>query len=742
MTPSNWRRVRSAFERIVDRSPASRPAQLDAEFTSRPTLKRHLEDLVNKHRSEDPVFDWADRAPADPPPAPLFHEGQVLATRYRIVRFLGRGGMGEVYEAVDTTLYNRPVAIKTVSAEIRHNPDSARRFRREVELAQRVSHPNICRIHDIYYHTYLDPATGKEALTEFLAMQLLVGETLSEYIAKRRTLPLDEALDLLRQMAEALAAAHAAGVIHRDFKPGNVILVSDASGLRPVITDFGVAVRTDRALDAEGDHSLGTYTRAGTPEYAAPEQREGGRITAATDIYALGVVALEMLTGQTGDRSLTPLSPLQRAALTRCFDADAAARFASPSDFVNALSGDPSNAGATNRILSRRALITGLSATAAVLAGGIVTRKVFFPRSEISTLSILPFEGDSGVSALPGFQEELTRIFLKSRRIRILSAYSTASLKPPFDFRKMSQILPADAFLTGALTSAEVLVTLVRRGGSVLWHQKFDRHQSTLSLHRQIQTAVIAVVDQGESETLLESAYVPSQDAYLAYVNARACLTRHNDEDLKRAETFFREATHVDAKFASAWAGLAYTLFAQEKPAEAKVTADHALSLDNKCPEAYLTKAIVSQNVDWKWNEAEATFRQALDFEPYNGRAHQWLGGLFSNLGRFDQAIPELTLAVNLDPISFNSKIALGVCLLYAREYDKAIEQLERGIAMAREAKMETFTTLPNPSDLLVDERGQNEGFSKLPLCHKARAGQYPSAGPICFRGCSIRRGR
>ncbi len=694
-TPSQWRRVRSAFERIVDRSPASRRAQLNKEFTSRPDLKRDLEDLVAKYRSEDPVFDWADRAPADALPAQLFHEGQILAARFRIVRFLGRGGMGEVYEAVDTFLDNRPVAIKTVSAEIRHNPDSARRFRREVELAQRVTHPNISRIHDIYLHTYPDPATGAEAVIQFLAMQLLIGETLSEYIAKRGALPLTEALNLLRQMAEALAAAHAAGVIHRDFKPGNVILVPDASGLRPVITDFGVAIRTDRSLDTDGDHSLGTHTRAGTPEYASPEQRDGGRVTAATDIFALGVVALEMLTGQHGDRSLAPLSPVQRDAIARCLDPDPAARFASPSDFVNALSGDPSNAGATNRILSRRTLVTGFGTTAAVLAAGVVTRKVFFPKLNISTLSILPFEGDSGVSALPGFQEELTRIFLKSRKIRILSAYSTASLKPPFDFRKMSQILPADALLTGALTSAEVLVTLVRRGGSVIWHQKFDRHQPTLALHRQIQTAVIAVVDQGESSALLQSSYVPSQEGYLAYVNARSVLTRHNANDVAQAEALFRQAIGHDGRFAPAWAGLSYTLLVNDRMSEAHVAADRAIALDDQCAEAYLVKGMVLHRGDWKWNEAQATLQHALDLEPYNARCYQWIGATLSDLGQSGRAIPQLSEAVQLDPVSFNCRIALGICLLSARQYDDAITRLSEGIAMARASNAETSRPYP-----------------------------------------------
>jgi tetratricopeptide (TPR) repeat protein/TolB-like protein len=650
---------------------------------------------VNNYRSEDPLLDWAGGSAENATLAPLFQEGQVLVSRFRIVRFLGRGGMGEVYEAQDTTLSNRPVAIKTLSAEIRDRPEAARRFFREVELAQRVTHRNICRIHDIYHHSSLDPATGVEHQTHFLAMQLLQGETLSEYLAKRESLPIPQALELLRQLADALEAAHSAGVIHRDFKPGNVILVEHQGALLPVITDFGLASLIDLTQDADGDQKLGGYTRAGTPDYAPPEQIEGGRVTAASDTFALGVVALELLTGQTHDRSLKGLSGVQRNALERCLSNEPAMRFSSPSDFVRALAGDRPPYEDSNQSFTRRGLLIGASSVVVATGFTIFVRKEFPEGSGISKLSILPFDGDSGLAAMPGFREELIRVFLKSRKVRLIAPYSTGAFKPPFDFQKLARLLPADGFLTGVITARDVLVKLIRKEGKLFWQKRFPRTSSDFVLHREIEAAVLAEIDASETGSVTESSYVPSRDGYMAYVNARSLLARHSADDLVKAENLFLEAIHHDAGFAPAWAGLAYTrLIANRLPA-ARAAADRALKLDGESAEAYLVKALVLQLADWEWDDAERAFQETLEREPYNGRAHQLYGGLLSNLGRSDSAVKELELAVEFDPLSFNSQIAFGICLLNARRPDDAIGHLEKGIALAKESNNETARPYP-----------------------------------------------
>jgi eukaryotic-like serine/threonine-protein kinase len=220
------------------------------------------------------------------PAGPSFAPGDLLANRFRILRFISKGGMGEVYEAEDLELHEH-VAVKTVLASIAASPVAIDQFKREIQLARKVTHPNVCRIFDLVY----DPRPSGPIA--FLTMELLDGITLSACIENRGSLPLEESLALARQLAEGLNAAHRAGVIHQDFKPGNVILMEARNGspARAVITDFGLAHNV-RAAEQDSGKSVGT------PAYMAPEQIEGQAISVATDVYALGVVLYELVTGR------------------------------------------------------------------------------------------------------------------------------------------------------------------------------------------------------------------------------------------------------------------------------------------------------------------------------------------------------------------------------------------------------------------------------------------------------------
>lgn len=288
-----------------------------------------------------------------------FAPGDVLAERYRVLRFLAEGGMGEVFEVQDLELGGR-LAAKTVRAEVAADPIALERFRREIQLARRVTHPNVCRMFDVAYHRP-DPAS---AGTIFLTMELLLGPTLAERIAAGPMAP-EAALPIIRQIAAALDAAHEAGIVHRDLKPANVVLVPGQTpgkedAIRAVVTDFGLA-RFDTANSSAAEASM-TMTAAGffigTPAYVAPEQIEGGAVTAATDLYAFGVVMFEMLTGKVpflGETALaTAVKRLQQpapsprlhaaaidarweAAILRCLERRPEDRFARAGDLIAAL---------------------------------------------------------------------------------------------------------------------------------------------------------------------------------------------------------------------------------------------------------------------------------------------------------------------------------------------------------------------------------------------------------------------
>jgi tetratricopeptide (TPR) repeat protein/tRNA A-37 threonylcarbamoyl transferase component Bud32 len=312
------------------------------------------------------------------PKPPVFAPEALLAGRFRIVRFIARGGMGEVYEAEDQVLGER-VALKTIRSDVASDQRSMERFLREVHLSRSVTHPNVCRIFDVFHHDGL----------HFLTMELLPGETLAERLTRVGRLSPADTLPLVEQMAGALGAAHEAGVIHRDFKSGNVMLVPDdrrPGQIRVVVTDFGLA-RSSRRDGRSAAPLTETEAVLGTPDYMAPEQIEGRELTPAADIYALGIVMYEMVTGEPPFQGDTPLSvalkklkeaapsprkeapdlpPVWEKTILRCLERLSADRYATTADVVAALHGEAVAAGPGER---RRRLRLAFAAAAILLAG-------------------------------------------------------------------------------------------------------------------------------------------------------------------------------------------------------------------------------------------------------------------------------------------------------------------------------------------------------------------------------------
>src|ERR1035437_5873099 len=205
-----------------------------------------------------------------------FLPGRLVASRYRIIALLGKGGMGEVYRADDLTL-GQPVALKFLPDEAARDESLVERFKNEVRIARRVSHPNVCRVYDV----------GDMEGHTFFTMEYVDGEDLASLLRRIGRLPEDKALDIARQLCAGLAAAHTKGVLHRDLKPANIML--DGRG-QVVITDFGLAALTDQVPGAE--------VRSGTPAYMAPEQLAGKEVSTRSDIYSLGLVLYEVFTGK------------------------------------------------------------------------------------------------------------------------------------------------------------------------------------------------------------------------------------------------------------------------------------------------------------------------------------------------------------------------------------------------------------------------------------------------------------
>jgi tetratricopeptide (TPR) repeat protein/tRNA A-37 threonylcarbamoyl transferase component Bud32 len=353
-SPQDWERVKALFEGALQCEPALRSTFLQ-EQTPEQDVRDEVMRLLAEH---DAAGDFLSSPPlAQPQPvrhaADQVKPNEVLAGRFRITRFIAAGGMGEVYEAEDTELRER-LAIKTIKPELLNRPDALSRFKTEVHLARKVTHANVCRVYDIFRHS------DKTQEIVFVSMELLHGQTLAEHLKSRGRMSVTQALPLIIQMADALTAAHDVGVVHRDFKPGNVLLVpsGEEDKFRVVVTDFGLALRS--AHSDSVSVSMGAPGLFGTPAYMAPEQLEGQQATSATDIYALGLVIYEMVVGvrpfesdsaissalkrlnepPVPPRKLEPnISPECESVILRCLEREPSKRFGSAREAVLAMVG-------------------------------------------------------------------------------------------------------------------------------------------------------------------------------------------------------------------------------------------------------------------------------------------------------------------------------------------------------------------------------------------------------------------
>jgi eukaryotic-like serine/threonine-protein kinase len=302
MDQDRWRTVNHIFHAALEVSPSERHSFVLTASNGDPEVQAEVELLLEADQDagsylETPLVPEAVFTNTNPPVTP----GDVLCNRFRILRAVGEGGMGHVFEAYDSELAVH-VALKIIRPEIASNPEALTRFRQEVRLARRITHPNVCRTFDIEREASGVGTEGeaRQALI-FLTMEFLQGETLDSRIKRSGALLLDDALQIAKQIADAMAAAHSLGILHRDMKPANIMLVPADSAtdkrFRAVITDFGLA-RLDSALLQGHRSALSLSGRPiGTLAYMSPEQLEGAAVSTATDVYAFGLILFEMVTG-------------------------------------------------------------------------------------------------------------------------------------------------------------------------------------------------------------------------------------------------------------------------------------------------------------------------------------------------------------------------------------------------------------------------------------------------------------
>jgi serine/threonine protein kinase len=362
MNPEQWQEIKRIFEEAEELPSSAQPEFVRASTGGDADVEAEVLRLLRANTStagflERPVADL-HRFLEPRRDELVLHPGMVYARRFKVLRFLSRGGMGEVYEAWDAEL-DESVALKTIRPEIASNTEVIERFKLEVKQAREISHPNICRVHELFSHRLKN---GQ--VVWFLSMELLRGDTVLERVRANGPLSPALALSVSKQMVSALSAAHAAGLVHRDFKSSNVILIPASAGrTRAVITDFGLSLRMLKVAGGRSEPG-----GMGTPGYMAPEQEVDGEVGPLADQYSLGVVMCEMLTGARPKRNAereTPELPQHKfpsrweSVLRRCLQRNPRHRFATIEDVSVALS--PSGLLGTPRRIAAAVLLLGLS---------------------------------------------------------------------------------------------------------------------------------------------------------------------------------------------------------------------------------------------------------------------------------------------------------------------------------------------------------------------------------------------
>jgi eukaryotic-like serine/threonine-protein kinase len=636
-----------------------------------------------------------------------------IGGRYTIERELGRGGMATVYLARDLK-HDRLVAIKVLRAELAHvlGPE---RFLREVQIATHLQHPHILQVFD----SGVEAPTGGADQCLWYAMPFIDGESLRERVNRERQLPVDEAVRIAGEVAEALSCAHAKGVIHRDIKPENILLLEGHA----IVADFGIA----RALDSTASGRLTeTGLALGTPTYMSPEQAAAeASVDGRSDIYALGCVLYEMLAGQppfTGStaqsirarHAVDPVpsirtvrsnvAPALEGVIRRALNKVPADRFASAEEFAAALKG-----GHLPRAAWRYPpkLLLGGAVTAAtglivlaIIHGAARGSPEATRAATIKSLAVLPFSNLTGDTAqvylAQGLTDQLVTSLAQLGALRVMNLNGTKEVTA-----QLLEKLDLDAILAGSLQRAGSTVHITVQLSSAttkqaLWAHSYEGQLSGIldlqaEVARSVASEIGASITPQESAKLTADRPAVSPAAYEAYVRGSYFQQKVTRADLHKAIVYFQQAIDADPAYAAAWAELAACYnslgyYGIESPAaafpHARAADLRAMELDSALAEAHGALAYNRFFYGWDFVGAEREFRRALELDPKWAGGHAGYGLFLTAMNRIDEAITELKRAQELNPLSPINNAAIARPYYNARRYAEAIAQSRKTLEL------------------------------------------------------------
>jgi serine/threonine-protein kinase len=645
-------------------------------------------------------------------------KGSTLAGRYKIIEELGRGGMGVVYKAEDTKL-KRTVALKFLPPELTHIPDVKERFIREAQAAAALDHPNICTVYEF------DEAEE----ISFISMAYIEGQNLRKKI-ESGPLELEEALKIATQIAEGLQEAHKKGVVHRDIKGANILV--DERG-QAKIMDFGLARMTGGTLVTKEGMTMGTIA------YMSPEQARGEKVDFRTDIWSLGVVLYEILTGQLpfkGEHEQSvvfsilkekpkPIKDLKtdipvsiEQVVYRALEKDPEKRYQQAEELLDDLKSI--SAGivpeeikvrlrkAKLRRRKRAILFTG--AAGFLVLAAVIILSLFTGRAEaIESIAVLPLENLTGDAEqdyfVDGVTDELIGQLAQIGALRVISRRSVMQYKGvEKPLPEIARELNVDAVVEGTVyqvgESVRIRVQLIDALPEErnLWAETYDRAMTNvLVMYSEMARAIaneIQIKLTTQEKTRLASARRVNPEAYEAYLKGLSHWYKLTPPDLDAALQYFESALEKDPNYALAHTGIALVWIGRqqmgiaapnEATPKAKDAALKALELDNTLAEAHYALALIRTWSDWDWEAGETAFQRAIELNPNLPDARVYYSNLLCCMGRPDEAVAQAERALELDPLN---SLVMGIyanTLVFIGRYDDAM-------ALARNA----LRTSPN----------------------------------------------
>jgi serine/threonine protein kinase/Tfp pilus assembly protein PilF len=601
-----------------------------------------------------------------------------VVSHYKILEHLGGGGMGIVYKAQDLNL-DRPVALKFLPPEFTRDAEAKERFTHEAKSASALDHPNICTIHQL---------EETEDGQVFIVMACYEGETLQKKM-ERGPVETDDAVSLAIQLASGLAVAHKGGIVHRDIKPGNVIITGDGTAK---IIDFGLAKLADHARLTKSGSMVGTMI------YMSPEQARGEEVDARTDIWSLGVVLYEMLAGR------APFAAeREHAVLYRILNED-------PEPLTTFTQGLPLE---IQRIVERTLQKDPVERYPSALellhdlrmakSGGEVA---LLPPKAFASIAVLPFEDMSPEHDheyfCDGVAEELINALTRVSGLRVVARTSSFSFKGQRkDVREIGRKLGVETLLEGSVRKSDrrlritVQLTSVR-DASPLWSERYDRDQEDIfAIQDDVCVSIVehlkVTFGYGERINLVRRR-ASDHEAYNLYLKGRFLYNQRKRESITKSIEHYLHAVAIDPAFALAYAGLAesYEVLGswRDLPIEsafekARKASETALRLDDRLPESHVAAGYVSLFCDWNWTAAERGFQRALTLNPACAEAHHMRAHYLEMMGKFDLALSEINRSIELEPVAPSLSSCTVQILYHARRYDEAIRQAYATLEMA-----------------------------------------------------------